>query len=288
MRIIRDIKKMQQIAGGWRRNGQRIGFVPTMGALHDGHLSLVRRARRDNEKVVVSIFVNPTQFAAGEDFKRYPRDLSGDVASCRKEGVDVVFYPQTRQMYPPDYKTYVEVRDLSNVLCGKFRPGHFRGVATVITKLFNIVQPDSAYFGQKDAQQAVIIRHMSRDLNMPLSIEVIPTMRDKDGLAMSSRNSYLSPQERSNATVLNQALKLAERLVRFGRRDTRGIIAELEDFIRRMPGIKIQYLRIVDPDTLTPLSKIKTRALVVLAVHSGKTRLIDNTIVKAKRLCRGN
>ncbi|MFA4984085.1 MAG: pantoate--beta-alanine ligase [Candidatus Omnitrophota bacterium] len=288
MRIIRDIKKMQRIAGGWRRNGQRIGFVPTMGALHEGHLSLVRRARRDNEKVVVSIFVNPAQFAAGEDFKRYPRDLSGDAASCRKEGVDVVFYPQARQMYPPDYKTYVEVRDLSNVLCGKFRPGHFRGVATVVTKLFNIVQPDSAYFGQKDAQQAVIIRHMSRDLNMPLSIEVIPTMRDKDGLAMSSRNSYLSPQERSNAIALNQALRLAEGLVRFGRRDARGIIAELEDFIRRIPGTKIQYLRIVDPDTLAPLAKIKTRALVVLAVYLGKTRLIDNTIVKAKRLCRGD
>ncbi|MFA5115156.1 MAG: pantoate--beta-alanine ligase [Candidatus Omnitrophota bacterium] len=280
MRIVKSIRKMQELSGAWRKAGRRIGFVPTMGALHNGHLSLLRRARRDNDRVVISVFVNPTQFGPGEDFNKYPRDLSGDAAFCRKAGADVVFYPGARQMYPSDYKTYVEVWDLSNVLCGNFRPGHFRGVATVLTKLFNIVQPDSAYFGQKDAQQAVIARRMARDLNMPLRIEVMPTVRDKDGLAMSSRNNYLSPQERKRALVLSLALKEAERLISRGRRYSSGIIADLKAFIRRTPGIRVQYLEIVDPDTLRPLVKIKDKVLVVLAVHIGKTRLIDNIVVK--------
>ncbi len=272
---------MQHLAGAWKRQGYCIGLVPTMGALHDGHLSLIRAARRDNDKVVVSIFVNPAQFGPKEDFKKYPRDLSRDAALCRKQGVDIIFYPSAKEMYPFNYKTYVEANDLSVVLCGKFRPGHFRGVATVVLKLFNIVEPDLAYFGQKDAQQAIIIQRMARDLNMPLGIITVPTRREKDGLAMSSRNAYLTAQERKSAVVLSRALKLAQDLVDSGQRDSQSIIAKIKALIRKSPRCKTQYVQVADLENLKPLAKIKDRALIALAVYIGKTRLIDNIMVKA-------
>ena len=271
---------MQQLAGSWKRRGYRVGFVPTMGALHEGHLSLIRQARKNNKKVIVSIFVNPTQFGPKEDFKKYPRNLSEDARLCRKEGVDVVFCPSAVEMYPSNYKTYVEIEDLSAVLCGEFRPGHFRGVATVVTKLFNIVQPDIAYLGQKDAQQAIIIKRMARDLNMPLRIEIVPTRRDRDGLALSSRNRYLTAAERKSAAVLNRALNLGHKLVADGNRNSRKIITKLKALIRKSPRTRIQYLEIVDPQDLRPVARIKGQALIALAVYLGKTRLIDNIIVR--------
>ena len=209
MKIIHSINQMASVSKRLRADGQAIGFVPTMGALHEGHLSLMRKARKENDVVVVSIFVNPIQFGPQEDYRRYPRNLRQDARLCSKEGVGIIFYPQAKDIYPQGYKTYVDVEDLSKVLCGKFRPGHFSGVATVVTKLFNIVNPDIAYFGQKDAQQAIIIQRMAKDLNMPIKIKVMPTVREKDDLALSSRNAYLSKSERKDAAVLYQALNLA-------------------------------------------------------------------------------
>jgi len=280
MKIVKSITLMQQISRRCRRQGDRIGFVPTMGALHQGHLSLIHRALRENDTVVVSVFVNPAQFVAGEDFKKYPRNLSYDIGICRKEGVDIIFYPSAKQMYPAGYKTHVEVKDLNSTLCGKFRPGHFRGVATIVAKLFNIVEPDAAYFGQKDAQQAVIIRKMAQDLNMPLSIIIAPTKRHDDGLAMSSRNIYLNSRERKSAVVLNRALEFGRKIISSGQRNSRSIIAGIKNLIQKEPRVKIQYLEIVDSANLKPLAKVKGRVLIALAAYIGKTRLIDNIIVK--------
>jgi pantoate--beta-alanine ligase len=257
-----------------------IGFVPTMGALHDGHLSLIRKARQENAKVVVSIFVNPIQFGPQEDYKRYPRNLKRDALLCQKEGTDVIFYPDIRQMYPHNYKTYVTVQDLSRALCGKFRPGHFQGVATVVAKLFNIVSPDSAYFGQKDAQQAIIIQKMVRDLNMPIKIKVMPTVREKNGLAMSSRNTYLKENERRDASGLYQALNLARNLIKHGKRDSLEIIRKMKRLINSQKSASVQYISIVDLKDLKAVTKIKGKVLIALAVFIGKTRLIDNIVVK--------
>lgn len=279
MRIIRSIKQMQQVSRQIRQKDQSIGFVPTMGALHEGHLSLIRRARKDNDIVAVSIFVNPTQFGAGEDFKKYPRVLKQDAALCKKEGVDLIFSPSTEAMYTQDHKTHVYVEHLSGRLCGKFRPGHFRGVATVVTKLFNIVQPNTAYFGQKDAQQAVIIKKMVKDLNMPLEIKVLPTVREESGLAMSSRNKYLSAQEKKDAVVLYQALRLADRLIKQGNRNYLGIIKQMRRLIAGKKNISVQYISIVNLEDLLPVKRIKGKILIALAAHIGKTRLIDNIIV---------
>lgn len=282
MKILGDIKKMQQLAAGLRKNGQSIGFVPTMGALHAGHLSLMRQARQENDYVVVSIFVNPVQFAPQEDFKRYPRDLQGDASLCKKQGVDFIFYPHARSMYPQDYKTYVNVESLSGCLCAKFRPGHFRGVATVVTKLFNIVQPTRAYFGQKDAQQVIVVKKMVSDLNIPVEIRVLPTLREDDGLAMSSRNSYLSPTERNQARVLSAALNLARDLIKKGSRNPLSVISRMRRLIEQKSAARIQYICAVDSSTLQPVKKIKDKVLIALAVYIGKTRLIDNIIVNDK------
>ena len=214
MKIIRGIIPMQKLCGRLKAEGRKIGFVPTMGALHEGHLALIRKARKENDTLVVSIFVNPAQFGPKEDFKRYPRSLTRDSLLCKKCGVDIIFSPAVSSIYPKGYRTYVRVEGLSEVLCGAFRKGHFRGVATVVAKLFNIVQPDRAYFGQKDAQQCVIIKKMCRDLNMPLDIKVLPTVRGPGGLALSSRNAYLSPEERKDALVLFQALSKAKELIK--------------------------------------------------------------------------
>ncbi|MDD5596152.1 MAG: pantoate--beta-alanine ligase [Candidatus Omnitrophica bacterium] len=276
MKIVRGIKLMQEISHRQKSKGRSIGFIPTMGALHEGHLSLIRKARRENDFLVVSIFVNPTQFGRNEDFGKYPRVLKKDALLCKKAGVDAIFYPFAKEMYPSEYKTYVEVEDLSQVLCGKFRPGHFRGMATVVNKLLNIVSPNRAYFGQKDAQQAVIIRKMVSDLNLPVKVEVLPTVRQADGLALSSRNTYLKPQERKDALVLSQSLKLAKNLIRQGKVDSQAIIKAMAKLIRVKKNAKIDYIAIVDAQNLKPLKKVSGKCLIALAVRIGKTRLIDN------------
>jgi pantoate--beta-alanine ligase len=276
MRIIRSISQMQKISSILKRQGKTIGLVPTMGALHEGHLSLIRRSCKDNDITVVSLFVNPIQFAPKEDLKDYPRPFKKDVFLCRKEKVDFVFYPQAGKMYPENFNTSVEVKDLGNVLCGVSRPGHFRGVATVVSKLFNIVQPNAAYFGQKDAQQAAIIGRMALDLNLPLKIKVLPTVREKDGLAMSSRNVYLKPKERRDSIVLSKALGLAKELIRHGQRNAFSIIARMKALISSKKSAKIDYIAIVDSQTLKPVNTVKGNCLITLAVRFGKTRLIDN------------
>lgn len=279
MKIIRSIKEMGIFSRVAHLEGKTMGFVPTMGALHEGHLNLIRKARQENDMVVVSIFVNPIQFGPREDYRRYPRNLKRDSQLCKKTGADVIFFPDFRQMYPANYKTYVEVYDLSNVLCGKFRPGHFKGVATVVAKLFNIVSPDIAYFGQKDAQQAVIIKKMAEDLNFTINIKVMPTARDKDGLALSSRNAYLTRNERSDAAVLHRALVLAKELIRGGDADPLNIIRQMRQLINKRKSAKIQYISIVSPEDLKSVNKIKQKVLIALSVRVGKTRLIDNIIV---------
>ncbi|MCM8801441.1 MAG: pantoate--beta-alanine ligase [Candidatus Omnitrophica bacterium] len=280
MKIIRKINTLRRLIKKVKQDKKTIGFVPTMGALHEGHLKLIQQARKENDFVVVSIFVNPTQFGPKEDFKKYPRNLKQDAFLCRKEGVDVIFYPDIKQMYPEGFKTYVKVNDLSNLLCGRFRPGHFRGVTTVVTKLFNIVNPDLAYFGQKDAQQAIIIKRMVLDLNIPIKIKVIPIVRDKDGLALSSRNVYLNPQERKDAVILYQSLRLAKKMVKAGILETKKIIKKIKQLIHTKKTARIQYISIVDLENLKPISRIKDKGLLAMAVYIGDTRLIDNTILK--------
>lgn len=283
MKIIRSLKEMANTAAAQKSGAKSIGFVPTMGALHQGHLSLIRRARKENDFVVVSIFVNPTQFAPGEDFEKYPRHLKLDAQLCRKEGVDIVFSPGAKQMYPDNYKTYVQVEDLSNHLCGLSRPGHFKAVATVVAKLFNLVRPDIAYFGQKDAQQAIIIKRMAADLNMPVKIKVLATVRQRNGLALSSRNVYLTKQEKQEALVLFKSLNLARALLKKGRRNVKFLLEKIKALIRLEKRAVIDYVAIVDRRTLQPVKKISDNCLLALAVRIGKTRLLDNTILKGKR-----
>jgi len=282
MRIIRNIKEMSVFSKKIRIKGKTVGFVPTMGALHEGHLSLIRQARKENDIVVVSIFVNPIQFGPKEDFRKYPRNIERDAHLCKSEGADIIFYPNIKEMYPENYKTYVTVEDLGGLLCGKFRPGHFKGVTTIVDKLFNIVSPDISYFGQKDAQQAIIIKKMAGDLNIPVQIKVMPTVREKDGLAMSSRNIYLNKDERQDAAVLYQALSLAKDLIRKGGVGSLHIIKKMRQLINKKKSTKIQYISIVDPDNLEPVDRIKSKVLITLAVWIGKTRLIDNIIVNPR------
>lgn len=279
MKLVCSIRSMQTISKRLHCQGKTIGFVPTMGYFHEGHLSLMRQAKKETDKVIVSIFVNPIQFGPKEDFKRYPRDLKRDLEMAKSVGVDIVFYPKEKDMYPKDYKTYVRVKELENRLCGKFRPGHFQGVCTVVLKLFNIVMPHIAYFGQKDAQQAIIIKRMVKDLNIPVKIKVMPIVREKDGLAMSSRNTYLNEKERKDAVILYKGLKLAKDLVKEGLTDSSYIIKRVKRFIK--PKVtKIDYVEIVDTKNLLPLEKIEREALLALAVWIGDTRLIDNTILR--------
>ena len=254
----------------------KVGFVPTMGYLHEGHLALVRRARAENEIVVVSIFVNPTQFGPKEDLARYPRDPEHDLALLEKEKVDLIFMPSAEEMYPSGFSSWVEVGKVTERLEGATRPGHFRGVATVVAKLFNIVQPTRAYFGQKDAQQAVVIKRMVADLNMGLEIVLVPTQREPDGLAMSSRNTYLSPEERKAALVLWKSLNLAQQLWSQGERNAERVRQQMIAFIRKEKLARIDYVSIADPETLKELVEMNHPALVSLAVRIGETRLIDN------------
>jgi len=258
-----------------------VGFVPTMGYLHEGHLSLVRRARAECASVVVSIFVNPAQFGPSEDLDAYPRDLTRDLSLLNAEGVDLVWTPSAEVMYPPGYQTWVSVEEAARPLEGERRPGHFRGVATIVAKLFNAVQPQRAYFGQKDAQQAVVIRRMVRDLHFPLQVVVCPIVREPDGLAMSSRNVYLSPQERQAAQVLYRALRAAEAAFRAGERDAGRLRALMAETIDAQPLARRQYVSCADPDTLQELNGEVRRALLSMAVYVGTTRLIDNLLLAA-------
>jgi pantoate--beta-alanine ligase len=269
-----DLRQMVQAA---KTKGQGIGFVPTMGFLHEGHLSLMRRARKENDLVVTSVFVNPTQFAPHEDLATYPRDVERDVALMRAEGVDIAFFPTVETIYPPGYATYVAVEgSLTQGLCGRSRPIFFRGVTTVVAKLFNLVAPDRAYFGQKDAQQAAVIKQMVRDLDFDLDIIVCPIVRESDGLAMSSRNAYLTPKQRKDAPALSRALHTAGKRVAAGEREAAAIKAGIENEIRLLKDAVIDYVEVVDADTMGAVDTIAGKILIAVAVTLGKTRLIDN------------
>ncbi len=282
MKIIRNPKEAYNYICGVKRKGRRIGFVPTMGYLHEGHLSLIRKARRENDIVVISIFVNPAQFGPREDYSRYPRDLKRDKALAKRVGADIIFYPDLKSIYAPDHSTYVSVEDISKNLCGFLRPGHFRGVATVITKMFNIIPADNAYFGQKDAQQAFIIKRMTRDLNIPVKIKILPIVREKDGLAMSSRNTYLSKSQRREAIALFKSLLLAKDLIKKGERKADKIIKRMKDLISKKSSARIEYISIVDTDELKDIKTLRGKVLIAIAARFGKTGLIDNIIIRVK------
>jgi pantoate--beta-alanine ligase len=276
MKIVETIADFRKLRP---KLAEPLGFVPTMGYLHEGHLELVRRARAENPSVAVSIFVNPTQFGPKEDFARYPRDPERDLALLEKEGTDIVFMPPAEEMYPPGFNSWVEVGSITEKLEGAARPGHFRGVATVVAKLFNIVRPDKAYFGQKDAQQLLVIKKMAADLDMGVEVIAVPTVREPDGLAMSSRNTYLNAEERKQAAVLYQSLKLAQKLYADGEKDAKTVREQMTALIGQQPLADIEYISIADAETLDELDKLKPPALISMAVRFGKTRLIDNVVV---------
>ncbi len=276
MEIVNEIEPLREKISLWKKQGLKIGFVPTMGYLHEGHLSLVRESKKRCQVTVVSIFVNPKQFGPSEDYNLYPRDLERDRRLLEQEGVNLLYYPSVEAMYPEGYRTYVEVELLQDKLCGQSRPGHFRGVCTVVLKLFNLVQPDEAYFGWKDAQQVIIIKKMVEDLNLPVKVVPLPLVRDHDGLALSSRNTYLNPEERKAALVLKKSLDLAEKLILAGERDTGRIKEKIKELIQSEPLARIDYVEIVDLKTLESLEQLDREALVALAVFIGRTRLIDN------------
>ncbi len=276
MEIIQSPVEMQRVAEDYRRKGKSIGLVPTMGALHEGHLSLIRRCRAEHDLVIMSLFVNPTQFNSKADLERYPRDHDADSRMARAAGADIIFAPTNEGMYPRGYVTYVSVERLTDRWEGAFRPGHFRGVATVCTKLCSICRPHKAYFGQKDYQQALMVRRLAADLNLGLEIVVLPTVREADGLALSSRNVLLSAEERRQATVLSRALFQAQAAIRAGEREVARLQAAIEKEIRSAPLAVLDYVGVCDPDTLEPLERITGRAVAVVAVKFGTTRLIDN------------
>ncbi|MBI2901661.1 MAG: pantoate--beta-alanine ligase [Planctomycetes bacterium] len=279
--IVRTIHEVRGFVSDCRRKGWKTGFVPTMGAFHAGHLSLIRQARRECDSVIVSIFVNPLQFSAGEDYDQYPRQLDRDLRMAESEKADILFCPEVAEMYPKGFDTYIDQSDggLPSKLCGRFRPGHFRGVMTVVCKLFNMVRPDVAYFGQKDYQQYLIIRRMTIDLNLDVDVRVHPTVREEDGVAMSSRNIYLGPKQRKDAGCLHQALRRAEEMVSNGESSAARVTSEMKRVINRVKGARIDYIAVVNSETLEPLKEIKGKTLIALAVRIGKARLIDNALV---------
>ena len=280
MQIIRSVKQMQSLALDMKKSGKRLGFVPTMGYLHDGHLSLLRTIRGKCDVLIASIFVNPTQFGPGEDYDSYPRDFEGDERLLRESGCDILFYPEKDEMYPRDASTNVVVEGLTSGLCGRSRPTHFEGVATVVTKLFNITQCDAACFGQKDGQQSAVIKRMVRDLNIPVEIVIAPIAREADGLAMSSRNVYLSDQERKRALCLKKSLDMAERMVKEGELEAKVIFSNIRNIIDLVEGAEIDYIEIVDAETMEAIDRLSGRVMIALAVRFGKTRLIDNCVVE--------
>jgi pantoate--beta-alanine ligase len=281
MKIIRTIKALRSILIAQRKKAGSIGFVPTMGYFHQGHTALMKASAKENHVTVVSLFVNPIQFGPKEDLSRYPRDLKRDTRLARESGVDILFIPSVKEMYPEPLLTFVEVGKIADILCGASRPGHFRGVATVVAKLLNIVQPDIMYLGQKDAQQVEVIKRMVQDLNIPAQIKVCRTEREQDGLAMSSRNSYLSPSERAVAPRLYQALCQARRMIADGERNTSKIISQIKKLISDGTNVSIEYVSCVGLDRFVPVRRIKGKVLVAVAVRIGTTRLIDNIVVKA-------
>ena len=279
MKLLKTIDEMRAFRTATRQSGKRVGLVPTMGALHQGHSSLVRAAREKSDLVAVSIFVNPTQFGPNEDFAKYPRDLESDSRLLDREHVDVIFAPSVDDMYPAGAITWVTVEGMSDRLCGKSRPGHFRGVTTIVSKLFHIIEPDAAFFGQKDAAQVAIIRRMVSDLNMPVSIEVCPIIREPDGLALSSRNAYLNPAQRKSALALHRSLQRAQKLLKNGERDSATLIAAAKQEFANEPSVRLDYFEIVDPNSLESVPSISKRALIAVAAFVGNTRLIDNILV---------
>lgn len=280
MDICYTIKDVRERVNAWKREGLTVGFVPTMGYLHEGHKSLMQAARKNNDKVVVSVFVNPMQFGPNEDLESYPRDFEKDSALCESVGVDLIFHPEPEEMYADGFCSYVDMNGLTTELCGKSRPIHFRGVQTVVLKLFNIVKPDRAYFGQKDAQQLAVIKRMVKDLNVDTEIVGCPIVREADGLAKSSRNTYLNPDERQAALILSRSLKLGRELIENGETDAKAVIKAITDSINAEPLAKIDYVDVVDFDTITPVDRIGKSVLVAIAVYIGKTRLIDNFIIE--------
>ncbi len=282
METLTTVAELRETIRGRRAYLKRIGFVPTMGYLHAGHEALMRKAREECDLVVASIFVNPTQFGPTEDLDKYPRDLTRDQELCRRAGVDMIFHPDAAEIYPRGNDTWVNVEAMATAACGAFRPEHFRGVCTVCTKLFSIVRPDRAYFGEKDFQQLQIIRRVVKDLFLPLAVVGVPTVREPDGVAMSSRNSYLTPTERQAARVVPRALALAQELVARGEQATEPILAALESLIAGQPMARVQYVTILDPETLAPMRVLTHEARLLLAVFIGKTRLIDNTALAPK------
>ncbi len=279
MQIITDINEMRHFSRDAKKKGKSIAFVPTMGYLHQGHASLLKKARNIGDVLVMSIFVNPAQFGPNEDYAAYPRDMARDTALAEANKADVVFYPAAQEMYPDGFQTYVDVKDLSRHLCGLSRPGHFRGVATVVVKLFSIVKPDIALFGEKDFQQAVIIKRVAQDLNMDVDIITMPTVREADGIAMSSRNSYLNKEERKAASCLYNAIKKGKDIFDNGVRNTDVILKEAMNIIKNEPLAAIDYIKVCDMNTLEDLDVIQNNALLALAVKIGKTRLIDNCML---------
>ena len=279
MQIAYTVKEVREQVKAWRKEGLSVGLVPTMGYLHEGHASLIKKAVEDNDRVVTSIFVNPTQFAPTEDLEAYPRDMEKDSKLCETLGVDLIFHPEPEEMYAPDFCTWVDMDVLSKTLCGKSRPIHFRGVCTVVSKLFHSVTPDRAYFGQKDAQQLAIIRRMVRDLNMDIEIVGCPIVREEDGLAKSSRNTYLNEEERKAALILSQSIFLGQKMVQEGETDAAKIKAAMVEKIQSEPLARIDYVEIVDGLSMQPVDTVQSPTLAAIAVYIGKTRLIDNFIV---------
>ncbi len=281
LRIADTVKEVREIVSEWKKQGCTVGLVPTMGYLHEGHLSLIKKAGEQNDRVVVSIFVNPMQFAPNEDLDKYPRDFEADTKLCEENGVDLIFHPEPQEMYKDGFCSFVDMTGLTEELCGKSRPIHFRGVCTVVNKLFNIVQPDTAYFGQKDAQQLSVIKRMVRDLNMPVEIIGCPIVREADGLAKSSRNKYLNAEERQAALILSKTVFFAQQLVRNGERDSKVLISKMTEMINTEPLAKIDYVDVVDFETVKRIDKAEGTVLVAVAVYIGNTRLIDNFIFRS-------
>ncbi len=276
MQIVKTIEELRPIIKGWRKEGLSVGLVPTMGYLHEGHKSLIVKAVSENDKVVVSDFVNPTQFGANEDLSSYPRDIDRDATLCEAAGASLIFHPEPEEMYAPDNCTFVDMSKLTKGLCGKTRPSHFSGVCTVVSKLFHIVTPDQAYFGEKDAQQLAVIRRMVRDMNFDIKIVGCPIVREEDGLAMSSRNTYLNQEERQAALILHKSLTLGENMIKAGERDAIKVKNAIIKNIETEPLAQIDYVEVVDAETLEPVESIENSILVATAVYIGKTRLIDN------------
>ena len=279
MKVVKTIKEVREIVGGWRQEGLSVGLVPTMGYLHEGHQSLIKKSASQNDRTVVSVFVNPIQFGPNEDLEAYPRDLNRDIKAVEEAGGDLIFNPEPSEMYPGHFTSFIDTTETTELLCGAVRPVHFRGVCTVVGKLFNIVTPDRAYFGQKDAQQLATIRRFVRDLNFPLEIIACPIVREDDGLAKSSRNTYLNAEERQAALILSKSLKKGQEAIEGGEKDAKTIIAIIKNSLQSEPLARIDYVEVVDFENIQRVDKIEGETLVAIAVYIGKTRLIDNFII---------